>query len=49
MGELIIIADSKTNKYLINTRMAEHVQDDICNYILKYYPADAIVDFKQLY
>ena len=33
------------NRYLINTELAQHVLDDICEDILKYYPSDATVEF----
>ena len=49
MGKLIITDSYGRHEYLINTRLADHVIDDITSKILKDFPQDAIVDFEQLY
>lgn len=45
MGELIV----NGNSYLINTRMCEKAQDEVCEMILKHYPQDATIDFVELW
>ena len=45
MGELIV----NGNKYLINTRMSDKAQDEVCEMILKGYPSDATIDFVELW
>jgi len=37
--------DDNGSRYLINTELAQHVLDGICEDILKYYPSDATVEF----
>jgi len=49
LGKLIIIDSNGRHEYLINTRLADHVIDDITSKILKDFPQDAVVDFEQLY
>ena len=39
----VLVVDG--NRYLINTELAQHVLDGICEDILKYYPPDATVEF----
>ena len=34
------------NRYLINTDLAQHVLDGVCEDILKWYPSDANVEFE---
>ena len=36
------------NEYIINTQVAEHVQDDTVNRILKYYSDEATIDFEKI-
>jgi len=49
LGKLIIIDSYGRHEYLINTRLADHVIDDITSKILKDFSQDAVVDFEQLY
>lgn len=49
MGELIIKHKSETLSYLINLQVAEHVQDQAVQDILKYFPPDVDIEFKELY
>lgn len=37
------------HEYLINTRMAMHVQDKTVNDILKYYSPEANIDFVKIF
>ena len=36
------------DEYIINTQVADHVQDEAVNRILKYYSAEAIIDFEKI-
>ena len=36
------------NEYIINTQVADHVQDDNVNRILKYYSDEAVIDFEKI-
>ena len=49
MGKLTVTFKGIIYDYLINTQVADHVVDKIVADILKYYPADAPVDFVDLY
>lgn len=49
MGELIIKYKGENLKYLINLKVADHVQDKTVEDILKYFPKDVEIDFKELY
>ena len=49
MGKLIITYKDEQIEYLINTKVADHVSMQTIEYILKSFPKDAPVDFKQLY
>jgi hypothetical protein len=35
-------------EYIINTQVADNVQDEAVNRILKYYSAEAIIDFEKI-
>ena len=37
-----------TDEYIINTQVADHIQDDTVNRILQYYSPEAIIDFKKI-
>ncbi len=43
---LIVKHKGKTIKYMINTQVAPHVQDETVENILKYYPPDVELDFE---
>lgn len=50
MGELIIDCPRYGHKkYLINTQVSDKQIDQTCDYILKHYHPEAIINFKQLY
>ena len=49
MGELIVKYKSENLSYLINLQVAEHVQDKSVADILKYFPPDVEIEFKELY
>jgi len=49
MGKLIITYKNEQIEYLINTAVAEHVSMKAIEEILKYFPADAPVDFIELF
>ena len=47
--EYMIINDKgKIHKYMINTQVAIHVQEQACQDILKYFPDDVIVEFEKI-
>lgn len=46
MGELRILYQNKWYAYLINTEVKDFVMDQAIEYILKHYPKDAIVEWK---
>ena len=46
MGKLIITDSNGRHEYLINTRLADHVIDDITSKILKDFPQDASGGFR---
>jgi len=47
--EYMIINDKGTiHKYMINTQVAIHVQEQTCNDILKYFPPDADIHFEKI-
>jgi len=46
MIEMQIIDDRGMHSYLINTQVAEHVQDDTIKRILNAFPSDVYVEFK---
>ena len=49
MGELSIFYKGKKLDYLINLEVPEHVQDKAVEGILKYFPHDVPIEFKELY
>jgi hypothetical protein len=49
MGVLIVTHKGQTTEYLINTSVCEKAIDQACEAILKHYPQDAAIDFKELY
>ena len=36
------------DEYIINTQVADHIQDDAVAHILKYYSNEATVDFEKI-
>lgn len=47
--EYMIINDKGTiHKYMINTQVAIHVQEQTCQNILKYFPDDVEIDFEKI-
>tara|TARA_B100000035_G_scaffold102838_1_gene87256 strand:+ start:225 stop:383 length:159 start_codon:yes stop_codon:yes gene_type:complete len=47
--EYMIINDKgKIHKYMINTQVAIHVQEQACQDILKYFPDDVEIDFEEI-
>ena len=49
MGVLIVTHKGQTIEYLINTSVCDKAIDKACETILKCYPKDAAIDFKELY
>lgn len=49
MGELIIKYKGNDLSYLINLKVAEHAQDKTVADILKYFPPNVEIEFKELY
>ena len=49
MGELSIFYKGAKLDYLINLEVADHVQDKAIEDILKYFPHDVPIEFKELY
>ena len=49
MGELSILYKGAKLDYLINLEVADHVQDKAVEDILKYFPHDVPIEFKELY
>jgi hypothetical protein len=49
MGELIVKYKGEDLSYLINLKVADHVQDQAVQDILKYFPHDVEIEFKELY
>lgn len=49
MGELIVKYKGKDLSYLINLQVADNVQDKVVGDILKYFPPDVEIEFKELY
>ncbi len=49
MGELSVFYKGTKLDYLINLEVADHVQDKTIEDILKYYPPDVPIEFKELY
>ena len=49
MGELSVFYKNTKLDYLINLEVADHVQDKTIEDILKYYPPDIPIEFKELY
>ena len=49
MGELSVFYKGAKLDYLINLEVLEHVQDKTIEDILKYYPPDVPIEFKELY
>jgi|8_EtaG_2_1085327.scaffolds.fasta_scaffold141948_4 hypothetical protein len=45
---MIINHKGKEYKYMINTQLEPHVQDKICEDILKYFPSDTDINFKTI-
>jgi hypothetical protein len=49
LGKLIVDCPIYGHEeYIINTAVAEHVQDATIKRILKYHPSEAIIDFKEI-
>jgi hypothetical protein len=47
--EYMIINDKgKQHKYMINTQVAIHVQEQTCEHILKQFPPDADIHFEKI-
>ena len=47
--EYMIINDKgKIHKYMINTQVAIHVQEQTCQNILKHFPDDVEIDFEKI-
>ena len=47
--EYMIINDKGTiHKYMINTQVVIHVQEQACQDILKYFPDDVEIDFEEI-
>jgi len=47
--EYMIINDrGKQYKYMINTEVAIHVQEQTCEHILKQFPPDVDIHFKKI-
>lgn len=49
MGVLNIFYKGTKLDYLINLEVPDHVQDKTIADILKYYPPDVPIEFKELY
>lgn len=49
MGELIVKYKGNNLSYLINLKVESHVQDKAVEDILKYFPPDVEIEFKELY
>lgn len=49
MGELIIKYKGEDLSYLINLKVKDHIQDKAVEDILKYFPPDVDIEFKELY
>ena len=45
LGMMRVTHNNAIHDYLINTQVADHVQDDCVERILKDYPNDAIIEF----
>jgi len=49
LGKLIIDCPKYGHvECIINTEVADHVQDEAVNKILKYYSNEAIIDFEEI-
>jgi len=49
LGKLIVDCPIYGHEeYIINTAVAEHVQDATIKRILKYHPSEAIIDFEEI-
>ena len=49
MGKLTIIYKGKTYEYLINTQVVDKQIDKTIEDILKWFPKDSTIDFKQIH
>jgi len=49
MGELSVFYKGAKLDYLINLEVADHVQDKTVEDILKHFPHDVPIEFKELY
>ena len=49
MGKLTIIYKGKSYEYLINTRVIDKQLDKTIEDILKWFPKDSTIDFKQIH
>ena len=49
MGELIVKYKGEDLSYLIKLKVANNVQDQAVEDILKYFPPDVEIEFKELY
>lgn len=49
MGELSVFYKNNKIDYLINLEVADHVQDKAVESILKDFPPDVPIEFKELY
>ena len=45
---MVINYNGQQKKYMINTQVAIHVQEQTCNDILKYFPPDADIHFEKI-
>lgn len=49
MGKLIITHRGETHEYLVNVALKDNIVDKIIEDILKWFPSDAQVEFKELW